>query len=416
MAAPLKLSSPVYCNLELTPTCDNRCPGCSNVFLQEKVHRATSLPPPLDLIGWQQVLAKLRPYIHSLRLTGGEPTLHPEFDAILRAISELALPFSIFTNGRWHTPAYLITLLCETPNLRSLLVSLHGADDAEHAAFCAMPGAFEEAVSNIARAVKAGLTVNTNTVITNSNFDDISSIARLSHEMGAFHAIFSRLVGKAPCAPSPEQLHQAIWQVEQLRSEGWPVEWSVCIPQCFMPNSSEACLSGLAFWTVDPWGNVRPCNHAPLLCGNLLEQEVAEIVDSPALAYWHNLIPLECTHCAVYSRCHGGCRAQAMLLGIAQDDLMEKPLDADPSPLPELILPGEAHPIASFEKRAESFGWLLIRGGQMQPVSASAAPLLEILDGSLTLAEIERCFGHEGVSFIGLLVRKGLVHLKTSDT
>ena len=408
----LRLSGPVYCNLELTPACDNRCPGCSNVFVQEKAHRSSPLLPPLDLIGWRHVLEKLRLYVHSLRLTGGEPTLHPEFAAITRAVSELGLSFSIFTNGRWREPEQLIASLREIPQLRSLLVSLHGANDGDHAAFCGLPGAFEETVANITRATEAGLRVNTSTVITDHNFDDMPAIAHLSRDLGASHAVFNRLVGEAPCAPSPDQLRHAIRQVERLRSEGWPVELSVCIPQCFTPNPSDGCLAGLAFWTVDPWGNVRPCNHAPLLCGNLLEQEVAEIVDSPALAHWHDLIPSECTRCAIYSRCHGGCRAQAMLLGASQDDLIGQPLDTDPNPPPEIVLPGKGRPIARFEKRAESFGWLLIRGGRVQPVSVSAASLLKVLDGSLTLSEIECHFGQEGLSFVGLLLRKGFVALE----
>jgi radical SAM protein with 4Fe4S-binding SPASM domain len=273
-------------------------------------------------------------------------------------------------------------------------------------------GTFEETCANVERAVEAGLEVNTSTVITDRNFDDVPAIARLSRYLGASHAVFNRLVGEAPCAPSPGQLRQAIRQVEKLRGEGWPVELSACVPQCFRPNSSEGCLAGLAFWTVDPWGNVRPCNHAPLLCGNLLEREVAEIVDGSTLTHWHGLIPSECTRCAVYSRCHGGCRAQAVLLDAAQDDLIGQPLETDPNPQPEMTLLGDVRLVTRFETRPESFGWLLIRGGRVLPVSVSAQPLLEALDGSLTLLELERRFGREGLSFVGLLLQKGLVTLE----
>jgi len=407
----LKLSGPAYCFLELTPSCENRCPGCSNVFVQEKAHRSIPSSPPLDLVGWRQVLGKLRPYVHSLRLTGGEPTLHPEFAAIVPAVRELGIPFSVFTNGRWREPVPLLSLLLETSHLRSLLISLHGSTAADHAAFCGIPGAFDETVANIARTADAGITVNTSTVITDQNFDDVLAIARLSRRLGAAHAVFSRLVGEAPCAPSPDQLRQAVRQVEQLRSQSRSVELSVCVPQCFTPNSSRGCLAGLVFWTVDPWGNVRPCNHAPLLCGNLLEQDVAQIVASPALAAWHDLVPSACAACAVYTRCHGGCRAQAMLLGKAQDDLIRDPLDVDPNPPSEMVLPAEASPIARFSKREEAFGWLLIRGAQVQPVSVCAGPVLEKLDGSLTLVEIERCFGQSGLSLVGLLLERGLVEL-----
>jgi hypothetical protein len=55
---------------------------------------------------------------------------------------------------------------------------------------------------------------------------------------------------------------------------------------------------------------------------------------------------------------------------------------------------------------------LLIRGGTVQPVSHRAEPLLAALDGALTLAEIERRFGAEGLSFVGLLFHKGLIELE----
>jgi hypothetical protein len=101
-----------------------------------------------------------------------------------------------------------------------------------------------------------------------------------------------------------------------------------------------------------------------------------------------------------------------MLLDIVRDDLITAPLDTDPAPLSELVLPAHARPIARFELRAESFGWLLIRGGQVQPVSASAGPLLDVLNGCLTLAEITNQFGEEGLALVGQLVRKGLVALE----
>lgn len=385
------------------------------MFAGQGVERST-LPPPLNAAGWRRVVERLRPYVHSLRLTGGEPTLHPQFADIVRWLDDLPLPFSVFTNGRWAEPERMIDLFSSTDHLRSLLISLHGADEAQHAAFCGIDGAFEETMDNVRRAVEAGLPVNTSTVITIHNVTSVAAIARLSHALGAGAAVFNRLIGETRGAPTPQQLRVAVREVERMRAAGANVELGPCVPPCFVPNSSEGCLAGLAFWTVDPWGNVRPCNHTPLKCGNLLEQSVTEIVEGAAMSRWHDMIPEVCLDCAAYARCHGGCRAQALLLARDQDDLMRIPLEEGPASPRTMNLPGARRPVARFESRDESFGRLLIRGGAILPVSDQANELLDRLDGSLTLAEIEAHFGSGALALVGLLVHKGLVELKGPDT
>jgi radical SAM protein with 4Fe4S-binding SPASM domain len=410
MTGVRSLSGPVYCYLELTAACDNHCPGCGNVFARSGAGR-DALPPPLDGETWQRILDRLSPHVHSLRITGGEPTLHPEFLEILDRVDALGVPYALFTHGRWAEPTRLIRRLGESRALRSLLISLHGADAAAHAAFCGREEAFEETAGNVVRATRAGLTVNTSTVLTRQNYGQVRAIAHLSRTLGADHAVFSRPIGPLDGAPSPAQLRHAVRTVERLCDEGTPVRWSACVPPCFTPNSSTGCLAGLAFWTIDPWGHVRPCNHAPLRCGNLLRRSVAEIAASAEMARWHAAIPQACRTCAAYGRCHGGCRAQALWLGRGRDDLMRAPLASDPSPSPTLELPREGRPVARFETRVEEFGRLLIRGGTVLPVSPGAAPLLEGLDGSLTVGEIEERFGTRGLSLVGRLLQEGLVEL-----
>ena len=91
------------------------------------------------------------------------------------------------------------------------------------------------------------------------------------------------------------------------------------------PRVTSGCLAGEAFATVDPWGNVRPCNHAPYVVGNLLTQSFEEVWHSPKMEVWRAMIPPECTGCAMYKRCHGGCRAEAMLRRASSYPLPRKP-------------------------------------------------------------------------------------------
>ena len=116
----------------------------------------------------------------------------------------------------------------------------------------------------------------------------------------------------------------------------------------------------MAYCTVDPWGNVRPCNHAPLICGNLLERSIEEIWQGAAMNRWRGMIAEQCWHCQELPRCHGGCRAVAMLQGVEKDPLMRSPiLEKDPEPCQELTLYEGARPVGRYVLRAEEFGYVL---------------------------------------------------------
>jgi len=403
----LTLSSPVFASIELESRCNNRCPGCDNVFAPERM-------PQLLSTQWRTILAKLKLHISRLRITGGEPTLHPEFEEIIDFIHSLDIPFSLFTNARWPYPEHLSTFLSSIPQFTGFLISLHGAA-ASHEAFTGVPKSFAETMANIRRAVAAGLSVTTNTVITKHNYSEVEQIVALSKELGAHHAVFNRYLGQH--LPDIEltnaELKEAIQAIEHLRVAGYPAKFGNCTPQCFYRSSSTGCLAGVAYCTVDPWGNVRPCNHASLICGNLLEQSVEDVWNSEAMKHWRGLIPAQCESCLEFSKCHGGCRAVAMQLGIEKDPLIVKPILEKPDePLTELTLYEGAHPISKFDIRPEEFGYVLIYGNRVVPVSHQAKVILDSLDGQTTLRQIEETYGRPGLSFVGSLYQQGLVRLR----
>ncbi|MBN1486171.1 MAG: radical SAM protein [Anaerolineae bacterium] len=295
--------------LELTPACNNRCIGCSNVFATQRVSA------PLTGDTWIDMIRRLRPYIRWLKLTGGEPTLHPDFEAIVAFLNQEGIPFRLLTNGRWIAPARILDLLVASPALESLLISLHGPDAGSHEAFSGVPGSFAEAVTTIREASDAGLLVATSTVITQYNWNSVTEMWRFAMSLGADHAVFNRYIG----SPLPEleatgaETASAIQQVEALIAEGQNLRLGTPVPQCVVPNNTQQCLGGKAFVTVDPWGRVRPCNHAPVVVGDLLSQSAADVLSSSELAEWRAYFTPVCAHCAALLACGGGCRAEWML-------------------------------------------------------------------------------------------------------
>ena len=411
------LNAPVSFYLELTPFCNNHCPTCGNVFLDSSKRRQVGCAlPPLSTSGWRQILAELQPYAHRLKLTGGEPTLHPEFETIIEEVAKTSVPFTLFTNGRWSNPQDTCALLRGAPNLEGLLVSLHGPNQAAHEAFTHTPGSFAETLSNVQMAVSTGLHVSLSCIITHHNWDRTLEMVKLAGQLGAGSVVFNRHLGPeiADLTASRQELRSAIRTISGLRAAGQPVKLGNCLPQCFEATDQAGCLAGIAFFTVDPWGRVRPCNHAPQLCGDLLRQSVDVIWQSPSLEAWRNLSPAQCRGCAALLTCRGGCRAQALFHGLDADPLMTTPLtSANNRPARVWTFYDQARPVGHFARRAEAFGLLLLSGNRLLPVGYAAQPLLDELDGRATLRHIESVHGPAGLALVATLYEQGMVELRT---
>jgi radical SAM protein with 4Fe4S-binding SPASM domain len=317
---------PTVYALELTPTCNNRCPGCGNVFIAAPYTRCTNKTrSPLHINDWERILDTIVPYAQRLSLTGGEPTLHPYFERIILAIEHRGIPFTLFTNGRWANSQQVIALLQNSSQNIGLLVSLHGTEAATHEAWTGVPGSFAETVQTIQHAARAGLRVHTNTVLTHSTCQQVEATVRFSQSLGAECAVFNRPIGTALAAFAVPHntLRQALQQVEQKGRVGqWSAKIGTCIPTCFADTSAVGCGAGTVFCTIDPWGNVRPCNHAPCIAGNLLHEPLEVLWQSEEMKVWREMIPIECMGCAEVATCGGGCRAEVVLKGLQRDPLM----------------------------------------------------------------------------------------------
>lgn len=316
-----KLNSNRLFFLELTPACNNACHGCLNVFQSDRKKL------PLDAKQWGQVILKLIDKVQFLKITGGEPTLHPEFEPILSLIDAIGFPFTLLTNGRWQDPQRLVNFLATLSGFRGFLISLHGRDCQTHDAFTGIRGSFAETTANIRLARSFGLKVSLSTVVSQLNQHQLTKMIGLAEALDCQSSVFNRYIGA--CRPgfsleTPAErqtlsaLHQSVLSNPTRARFGTP------LPYCFMAGDSSECLAGTAIATVDPWGNLRPCNHVPLRCGNLLESDLAEIWHGKPMEQWRKSIPLPCQDCPDFFHCKGGCRANILLRGLTYDPLLQK--------------------------------------------------------------------------------------------
>jgi radical SAM protein with 4Fe4S-binding SPASM domain len=368
----------------------------------------------MDVEQWTKIIAGIQPYAKSLRITGGEPTLHKQFALLLGQVDLLGIPFVLFTNGNWRNADAVIETLLGCANLKGLLVSLHGSHADAYQDFTGVD-AFEKVLANIRLATSAGLRVATNTLLLTNTLDHLPVIAEAAFAAGAANVSFGRYYGPAlkGLSPTPAVLKRALSQIAEMRQKDRRISLSNCVPACFSPNEDfggGGCTSGFTHCTIGPAGDVRPCTHSEVVLGYMPHDDIAGLWKSAALTQWRNLIPDDCLDCRALSTCRGGCRAVARKLATPYDPLHVKPLKAEPQ-FTVIEVGLLDRPKLSCSVEATKFGFVLSGSGHYVTLSHHSLPILQMLDGKTTVKKIKREHGPASLELIGGLLQQRLVEL-----
>lgn len=140
----------------------------------------------LDLGLLRQAVAEAKPLgLSHVKLTGGEPVLHPRFVEVVDYLTSGGLGMNMETNGTL-IDAPLARHLKERTNVRFISVSLDGARAETHDRFRGVPGAFEAALRGLDRLVEAGYS-NVQVIMSphRGNVGEVDDLVRLAVERGA---------------------------------------------------------------------------------------------------------------------------------------------------------------------------------------------------------------------------------------
>lgn len=120
--------------------------------------------------------------LHSVKLTGGEPTLHPHFKEIVALIHAAGLEIIIETNGTLINPSLARYLMDQGVGFIS--VSLDGATADTHEALRLVPGSFDQAVQGIRALVQAGFHPQMICTLHRGNVAQIVQTVELAESLG----------------------------------------------------------------------------------------------------------------------------------------------------------------------------------------------------------------------------------------
>jgi PqqA peptide cyclase len=304
---------------ELTYRCPLRCVYCSN---------------PLDWAGhadalttedWLRVLREAEELgVVQVNLTGGEPLLRDDLEALVEEAQRLELYTNLITSGIPLARERLERL--KSLGLDNVQVSIQ---DVTAPASDRIAGlrSFERKLQ-VARWVKElGLPLTVNTVLHRDNLDSVGEVIALAESLDADRLELANtqylgwaLVNRQALLPTREQLERAreIARAARRRLTG-RMEVLFVTPD-YYAEFPKACMDGWGrrFLVVSPDGLVLPCHAAHTLPGlvfdNVKEHGLGEIWrGSPGFTAFRgeSWMAEPCRSCERRAVDFGGCRCQA---------------------------------------------------------------------------------------------------------
>ena len=302
-----RLGVPVSAHLDLTYRCNELCDHC---YLEhdDKGELTTS-----EIFALLDELA--RAGVLMLTLSGGEPFLRRDlFDIIARA---RGLTFSV----KLKTNAVMIreqqAKQLKALHIDQIQISVYSHRPEVHDAITRLPGSLKRTIAAIRLLRSQGLKVTAANVLMRSNLHDGPEVQKLARELGARYTVDPTITPMMDGNTSvlrlridrgdlAQVLHnpELVGKVEEMCSPPPPVDEAAM--------DGLPCSAGHTSCYISPYGDVFPCVHIPLPCGNIRRQKFLDI--------WKNSAELKevrsirgrdlstcssCAHLGTCTRCPG---------------------------------------------------------------------------------------------------------------
>ncbi|MBN1955295.1 MAG: radical SAM protein, partial [Anaerolineae bacterium] len=266
------------------------------------------------------------------KLTGGEPTLHPQFVPIVDMLTAAGLSITMETNGTL-VDADLARYLAQHTALTFVAVSIDGPTAEIHDPFRGVAGSFDAALRGVRHLVAAGYRPQVIASIHRGNLARVEEIVQLALELGAGSVKFNPVmrVGRGTAmyergeALDPLEIIDLAHFVRGPLQQQMPIRLILSTPLAFytagellrLGNDSQCQIRHIL--GILGSGDMALCGIGqtiPQLCfGNLREVGVAEVwVNHPFLRQLREDLsgdyPGICGQCIHAPRCLAYCVAQ----------------------------------------------------------------------------------------------------------
>jgi SynChlorMet cassette radical SAM/SPASM protein ScmF len=325
---------PIYPLTSLYLYLSDRCNlNCSHCWISPKSFDAPETPLPLAVL--ENAIQQARPLgLTSVKLTGGEPLLHPHWKELIAMPALDGVNISVETNGTLIDD--VVVEVFQNPTVDQVSVSIDAASAEIHDGIRGRRGAFQRAVAGVEALSRAG--VNTQIIFTlqRQNAQEMDKVIALCKGLGAASLKVNHLL---PCGRGKDAFEKkqnldlselkALYhkvEADHPRSNGFTIVFDLPIAFRSLKSMTQGGISEcrvLNILSILANGDLSICGIGQvfpnLRMGNIYKDEIAFVWENNQILHsLRNGLPgkLEgaCGGCIFKFQCLGGCRANAYAL------------------------------------------------------------------------------------------------------
>lgn len=252
---------PVSINLEITKRCNAKCSFCACWRAGESE----------ELTDYSQIIKKFKPVLVSV--SGGEPFMRRDYAEVIRGIRPYCHYIAFITNGAILNEERARSLV--DAGVDQICVSLDYLGE-RHDEVRQVKGLYSHLAKTIPALTAAGYRIALNTIIMESNLDQILPIAYRASEWGAMVSFSAYCAlkrddeGGMVAQNRYTQLVGIVDEIRRLKRSLGHIKNSDYyldkVPAYFRDGFIPGCRAGLNWIQVTPDGFVQQCSELPRVC------------------------------------------------------------------------------------------------------------------------------------------------------
>ena len=285
---------------EVTYRCNEHCKHCYIFDEKKSAEEELSVEHYLKLF---DDLLKLNT-LH-ITFTGGDPSQRKDFTQILRGAVERGFAVTIFTNGTGYSEETLDEIIDIRPAMMSF--SVYSGIPEEHDEITGVKGSFQKTLDTIKKVKAAGgILITIKTPVMTPTLNGLPAVQALCKELDVLSEItyFISATNHGNISPTKLRLGtiDKYKQVIRLKKDKK-------ISEDFQQRNihDKICGTGRISLSVNPYGEVFPCNGFSYRLGNVKDTPISEIWNSETLRKIYQLkfeqLGNKCVNCLYRDDC-----------------------------------------------------------------------------------------------------------------
>ena len=314
---------PMWLLAELTFACPVQCSYCSN-----PLELSASRKNELSTEEWISVMRQARKLgAVQLGFSGGEPLVRKDLEELIIEAKSLGFYINLITSSIGLTAEKITTL--KEAGLGHIQISFQGSNR-ESNKLLGGTDSFDHKVAMTKEVIKQDLPLGLNFVLHRQNLHQVEEFLTMAQSVGAEFVELANcqyygwgLHNREHLLPSQDQLIEAERVTNEFR-EKYKGDMDVFfVAPDYYDDRPKKCSNGwgTTFMTVNPDGEVLPCQAAKVIPGlefpNVRDHELKEIWENSDLFNRFRgtqLMKEPCASCPEKEIDLGGCRCQALML------------------------------------------------------------------------------------------------------